>query len=96
MLRMIGRALCPDRQALTQPARRTWAEQLAPPADQLGLRPTAISQEEWPALVAQTYPIHPTVLVALPSLFRQLAQNERSLFAFLTTYEPSFCAEPAP
>lgn len=38
--------------------------------------------------MADTYPIHPTVLVALPFLFRQLAQNERSLFAFLHTDEP--------
>ncbi|MEN9937491.1 MAG: hypothetical protein RLZZ387_4070, partial [Chloroflexota bacterium] len=34
------------------------------------------------------YPIHPAALVALPSLFRQLAQNERSLFAFLHSDEP--------
>ncbi len=36
----------------------------------------------------QAYPLHPTTLVALPYLFRRLAQNERSLFAYLASQEP--------
>jgi hypothetical protein len=57
-------------------------------ADAIGLRPAEIGMDEWRQIIADSYPIHPTVLIALPSLFRQLAQNERSLFAFLHSDEP--------
>ena len=33
-------------------------------------------------------PLHPTTAMVLGPLFRRLAQNERSLFAFLTSGEP--------
>lgn len=36
----------------------------------------------------RAYPLHPTVLIALPYLFRRLAQNERSIFSYLTSHEP--------
>ena len=87
IMRMVGRALCStdDRDAAQ---RDSWATQVAPQADTLGLRPADIAPDEWAKLVAQSYPLHPTVLVVLPTLFRQLAQNERSLFAFLTAQEP--------
>lgn len=88
MLRMIGRALCPEPQQRNHPERQQWATALAPLSDALGLRPPEIGTDEWVSLLAETYPLHPTVLVALPMLFRQLAQNERSLFAFLVTHEP--------
>ncbi len=87
ILRMVGRALCPADDPYTE-QRNTWAEQVASQADTLGLRPTDIAPDEWTRLVAQAYPLHPAVLVALPTLFRQLAQNERSLFAFLSAHEP--------
>ncbi|NNJ11761.1 hypothetical protein EKD04_015605 [Chloroflexales bacterium ZM16-3] len=87
ILRMVGRALCPadDRYA---GERAAWAAKVAQQADALSIRPADIGADEWAQLVAQAYPLHPTVLVALPSLFRQIAQNERSLFAFLTAQEP--------
>jgi len=44
--------------------------------------------EEFVALAPQAYPLHPTVLAALPYLFRRFAQNERSLFAYLLSQEP--------
>jgi ABC-type dipeptide/oligopeptide/nickel transport system ATPase component len=66
---------------------------LADEASRLGLRPAEISNAEWAQLVAQSYPLHPTVLIALPMLFRTLAQNERSLFAFLTAQERGSFAE---
>ncbi|MBA3471423.1 MAG: BREX system Lon protease-like protein BrxL [Herpetosiphonaceae bacterium] len=87
MLQMIGHALCED-DPLVDDRRRAWADKLAPLADQLKLRPPDINIDEWHKLVARSYPLHPMVLIALPLLFRQLAQNERSLFAFLTSYEP--------
>jgi hypothetical protein len=37
---------------------------------------------------AKTYPLHPTVALALPSLASRLAQHDRSLVAFLTSDAP--------
>jgi hypothetical protein len=88
MLRMVGRALCPNANDPFVRARRDWAAQVAPLSEKLALRPPDLGAEEWRDLIARAYPLHPTVLLALPLLFRQLAQNERSLFAFLTSREP--------
>jgi hypothetical protein len=61
--------------------------------DALGLRPAELKLDEWRWLVKTCYPLHPTVVVALPLLFRTLAQNERSLFAFLTAQERGSLSE---
>lgn len=88
MVRMVASALQPVGRDPYKQARKEWATRLSPLAEDLGLRPVEIGSAEWQNLIADTYPVHPAVLVALPSLFRQLAQNERSLFAFLHTDEP--------
>ncbi len=51
-------------------------------------RPATLGPERFAALAMRGYPLHPTALVALPYLFRRLAQNERSLFAYLASHEP--------
>lgn len=53
-----------------------------------GWRPPLMRAEEFAELCNRTYPLHPSVLVALPYVFRRLAQNERSIFAFLSSHEP--------
>jgi hypothetical protein len=58
-----------------------------------GLLPMAaelsgLPQEELARLFANCAPLHPLVSISLGPLFRRLAQNERSLFAFLTSAEP--------
>jgi hypothetical protein len=88
MIRMVALALRPAGRDPQRAARAAWAARVAPLAEALALRPVEISPAEWGTIVADCYPIHPLVLVALPSLFRQLAQNERSLFAFLHSEEP--------
>jgi hypothetical protein len=88
MMRMVALALTPADADPLHGRRTVWAEQVAPLAEELGLRPAEISPSEWQQIIAASYPIHPTVLLALPLLFRQLAQNERSLFAFLHSDEP--------
>src|SRR5262249_55876837 len=50
--------------------------------------PPLLKSEELVKLCLNTYPIHPTTLVALPYLFRRLAQNERSIFVYLASHEP--------
>lgn len=53
-----------------------------------GWRPPLMDVEEFRRVCQQAYPLHPTTLVALPYLFRRLAQNERSIFAYLASLEP--------
>ncbi len=88
LIRMAGRALCPSSGDPFAHIRYRWAETVADESWHLGLCPADIEQRDWHDIVARAYPLHPTVLLALPHLMRQLAQNERSLFAFLTSHEP--------
>ncbi|NJL05933.1 MAG: hypothetical protein HC911_13710 [Chloroflexaceae bacterium] len=87
--RMIAAALAPD--PASDPyaaARRAWAQHHALHTTQISLVPLGIAAHEWTTILAQTYPLHPLVLLIVPRLFRQLAQNERSLFTFLASHEP--------
>jgi hypothetical protein len=51
--------------------------------------PPTMRGDELIELSARTYPFHPTALVVIPYIFRRLAQNERSIFAYLASYEPA-------
>jgi hypothetical protein len=42
-----------------------------------------------PDVAADVYPLHPVAALALPALCTKYAQNDRSLFTFLTSSEPS-------
>lgn len=57
-------------------------------AVEAGWCPTLMSKDEFKEICPKAYPFHPSTLVALPHLFRRLAQNERSIFAFLASFEP--------
>lgn len=62
--------------------------ELAAQAWALGSRIGALEKRELVDLLAACSPLHPSVTVVLGPLFRRLAQNERSLFAFLSSGEP--------
>lgn len=58
-------------------------------ADELRLLPREINTESSLATLEGCAPLHPTVALLVGKLFRsRLAQNERSLFAFLSSSEP--------
>lgn len=67
---------------------RWWCRQIAEQMVASHLSPPGMRPEEFTRLAQQGYPLHPLALILLPYLFRHHAQNERSLFAFLTLYEP--------
>ncbi|MHB8993706.1 MAG: hypothetical protein ACYC63_00480 [Armatimonadota bacterium] len=50
--------------------------------------PPGMTPAEFERVAAAAYPLHPLALVSLPYLFRRFAQNERSLFAYLSSQEP--------
>lgn len=54
----------------------------------LGVRTGTMPAGELQNCLANCYPLHPLTALILGPLFRQLAQNERSLFAFLASAEP--------
>lgn len=53
----------------------------------LGVKAGSMNPAEMQECLAAAYPLHPLVAMVLGPLFRQLAQNERSLFAFLASSE---------
>ncbi|MEP0915378.1 hypothetical protein NC981_00985 [Leptolyngbya sp. DQ-M1] len=52
------------------------------------LQSTLIDQEISAKILASTYPLHPLTALVLPLLCTRYAQNDRSLFTFLTSDEP--------
>ena len=57
-------------------------------AKELGLRPQQLDENEFTQLLENCLPLHPTVALLIGPIFRRFAQNERSLFAFLSSSEP--------
>ncbi|MYG05777.1 hypothetical protein F4167_04015, partial [Candidatus Poribacteria bacterium] len=54
----------------------------------LELKPRQLNNKEFIQLLEGCLPLHPTVALLIGPLFRRFAQNERSLFAFLSSSEP--------
>jgi hypothetical protein len=93
MMRFVAqvvRGLYPAKRSAADKAR---IDQWATHSRLLGLQSPEFKDKEWRAIIDACYPLHPTVVVALPMLFRILAQNERSLFAFLTAQERGSLSE---
>lgn len=50
--------------------------------------PAGVAPAEFIHICQNAWPLHPSVVLVMPLLFRRLAQNERSLFSYLTSQEP--------
>lgn len=57
-------------------------------AAEVGWKPSLMDVNEFSEIAQKVYPLHPSTFSVLPYFFRRLAQNERSIFAFLTSLEP--------
>lgn len=55
----------------------------------LKLKPHQLEENEFLHLLESCLPLHPTVSLLIGPLFRRFAQNERSIFAFLSASEPN-------
>jgi len=53
-----------------------------------GFIPNGFKRDDVESIADSAYPLHITVLNALPYLFSRFAQNQRSLFAYLLSNEP--------
>lgn len=63
-------------------------KQIAENSIEAGWCPLLMGSAEFVDICQVSYPFHPSTLVVLPYLFKRLAQNERSIFAYLVSYEP--------
>ncbi len=63
--------------------------QVAKVAAANGVCPPGMKEREFEDVCFDAYPLHPITLAALPFIFRRFAQNERSLFSYLSSLEPS-------
>ena len=52
------------------------------------LKPNQLTENEFSELLENCLPLHPIVALVIDPIFRRFAQNERSLFAFLSSSEP--------
>ncbi|MBG1266316.1 hypothetical protein [Nostoc sp. WHI] len=52
------------------------------------LEPIIVDEEITDQVIKKLYPLHPLSALALPTLCQRYAQNDRSLFTFLTSVEP--------
>jgi len=55
---------------------------------ELELTPSQLTNDEFSELIRNCLPLHPIVALIIDPIFRRFAQNERSLFAFLSSNEP--------
>ncbi|MDW8293631.1 MAG: hypothetical protein RML84_11115 [Anaerolineae bacterium] len=85
-IRFVASAI--EHTAQLDPSLQAEVAQRARDAVAAGWLPLLLSADEFTALCLRAYPLHPAALVALPCLFRRLAQNERSLAAYLAAHEP--------
>lgn len=87
-VRLIANALERKGQGANLLPLATVGNSLAAEAQSLSLRPPGLGESEFTQLLERCSPLHPLVALLLGPLFRKLAQNERSLFAFLSSKEP--------
>jgi hypothetical protein len=87
LIRMIAAAL-QWKSGPPAPKLRKSVAELAKAAVRCGIVPVGLRHAEFEELAIAAYPLHPCALIALPYLFRRFAQNERSLFAYLSSLEP--------
>ncbi len=55
---------------------------------ELEITSSQLTNDEFSELIRNCLPLHPIVVLIIDSIFRRFAQNERSLFAFLSSNEP--------
>lgn len=50
--------------------------------------PPGMAHEKFIQICQHAWPLHPSVVLVLPTVFQRLGQNERSLFSYLSSQEP--------
>lgn len=50
--------------------------------------PAGMTSDMFVGICQKAWPLHPSVVLVLPLIFQRLAQNERSIFSYLSSQEP--------
>jgi hypothetical protein len=87
LLRLLSQAIRLEEQEPRAKPLRKHAAALASEAGGSGLRIGSLAGKELEGCLSACFPLHPLTSLIVGPLFRQLAQNERSLFAFLVSSE---------
>ena len=87
VMRLIAKAIRWKAKGLPKDLKRS-AGVVASHAAKAGVLPPGMTESDFTEIAVAAYPLHPLSLVALPYLFRRFAQNERSLFSYLSSLEP--------
>ena len=87
VIRMIASAIRWKNKTLDDALRKKIAS-VSRHAAECNIIPTGMRRDDFEAAAVASYPLHPCTLVALPFLFKRFAQNERSLFSYLSSLEP--------
>ncbi len=82
MIRLIGQAIDQSQAETFHPAIHNQA------VEWFECLPSDIKDDVTPQVLAAAYPLHPISALVLPMLCTRYAQNDRSLFTFLTSAEP--------
>lgn len=88
MLRLVAQAVRRHGTPKVLESIRRTATQLAEESSRLIPRVGTLERGDLTDCLAASFPLHPLTALTVGPLFRQLAQNERSLFAFLSSAEP--------
>ena len=88
LLRLLTHAISHEGSEVDLKPIRKQAKSLAQDTVAIGIRVGSMPTVEMQNCLEKCYPLHPLTVLVLGPLFRQLAQNERSLFAFLASAEP--------
>lgn len=88
VVHLLARAVSRDGPEAARGALEAQGRALGAAAWDVGLRLGTLGKPELREVFARCFPLHPLVALVVGPLFRQLAQNERTLFAFLTSGEP--------
>ncbi len=87
VIRMIAQAIRWESSSQTETPPE-YATKIATTTSKAGVTPPGMQPSDFEATARAAYPLHPVTLVALPFVFRRFAQNERSLFSYLSSLEP--------
>lgn len=91
VLKLVGQSILSNREVASADVMVAVVERVRAVAIEMhgqGIAPQGVSAEDFGDWCASAAPLHPAVVVLLPALFRNLAQNERSIFGFLGSNEP--------
>jgi hypothetical protein len=88
VMRLIGKALRWKKPGLPDGVRLR-VKEIVLNSVKCNVMPPGMSQADFLDVALAAYPLHPVSLVAMPYVFRRFAQNERSLFSYLSSLEPN-------